>query len=242
MDFYRSCTDEATKKLLFKAARACRFCINDHCINLITDRTIYLDKRKKRVCGIHWYNRLELPVNHADLAQMGSVIEMAFRYCTPEMHEDLSVEKEVTYQVKTLPETYLVGFRHLSTMLSLRTGSFIRECFEQDGRGQMKLDALCELTGQTGNCQFTGVTRDFVDGLCYTYLLGVLCPKESLPEHLPEEVEVVRLGAGEYGLYASYNTEVRYVWEHFAEKFYEAYGLGYDITRLPSNVSIVKDV
>ena len=53
------------------------------------------------------------------------MVRMASRYCTPEMHEDLSYENEIRYEVRAGEAFTVAGYRHLSTMLSVRTEAFI---------------------------------------------------------------------------------------------------------------------
>ena len=136
LDFYRNQADGATKALLFEAAIPCCFCITDKCTTLLTDRRIYLGDKVKQLCGPYRHS-LELPVTGANVQLMAPVIDMAFRYCTPEMHRDVFYENEVTYRVESGREFYVVGFRHLSALLSVRTEDSIRQCFTR-GPGQHK--------------------------------------------------------------------------------------------------------
>ncbi len=231
LDFYRRSVDEVTKELLFEAAIPCCFCINDKCTTLLTDRRIRLGDRVKQLCG-PYRHRLEMPVTGAHAGLVKPIVDMAFRFCTPEMHKDIFYRNDITHRVEARREFYVVGFRHLSTTLSVRTEDFIQECFAQDESGRTGLDMLRELTGQAGG-RYVGVTKDFTDGLHYTYILGVECEKDHLPDRLPEGVEAVRVEAGDYAVYNSSAGNYRSIWQHFKDKFFDAEQKGYDTSRLP---------
>lgn len=231
LDFYRNQADEATKALLFEAAIPCCFCISDKCTTLLTDRRIRFGSKVKQLCGPYRHS-LDLPVTGANVGLMGPVIEMAFRYCTLEMHCDVFYQNEVTYRVEDRRAFYVVGYRHLSTLLSVRTEDFIQQCYAQDENGSSRVDALRELLGQPGG-RIVGVTKDFVDGLHYAYVLGVACDERHLPDALPTGVEVVRIGAGDYAVYNSSAGDTKSIWQHFKDRFFDAEQKGYDTARLP---------
>jgi len=231
LDFYRNQADEATKALLFEAAIPCCFCISDKCTTLLTDRRITLGSRAKQLCGPYRHS-LELSVTGANVGLMKPVIDMAFRYCTPETHRDVFYTNEVTYRVEGGREFYVVGFRHLSTMLSTRTEDFIQQHYVKNEDGRTKLDVLRELMGRFDG-RIAGVTKDFVDGLHYVYVLGLECDKSHVPDQLPEGVEAVRIGAGDYAVYNSSAGDYKSIWRHFKDKFFDAEQKGYDTSRLP---------
>jgi predicted transcriptional regulator YdeE len=231
LDFYRHRADEATKALLFEAAIPCCFCISDKCTTLLTDRRIYLGSKAKQLCGPYRHS-LELPVTGANVGLMKPVIDMAFRYCTPEMHRDVFYHNEVSYRVEAGRDFYVVGFGHRSTLFSVRTEDFIQQCFEEDEDGRTKLDVLRELTGQVSG-RIVGVTQDFVDGLHYVYVLGVPCDDRHLPDALPGGVVAVRIGAGDYAVYNSSAGDYKSIWQHFKDRFFDGEQKGYDTSRLP---------
>ncbi|MHB0876007.1 MAG: GyrI-like domain-containing protein, partial [Anaerolineae bacterium] len=232
LDFYRNRADEATKALLFEAAIPCCFCMDDKCTTVLTDRRIYLGGKVKQLCG-PYRHRLELAVTAASVGLMGPILDMAFRYCAPDMHQDVSSRNDVTYAVESAPEFYVVGYRHRSTMLSVRTEDFVKGCFDRGEDGQSKLDALAEAIGHSGKADYVGVTRDFADGLDYVYVLGVACEADDVPATLPEGAEAVRIAAGEYAVYNSSVRDYASLWRHFKERFHEAEQKGYDVSRLP---------
>ncbi len=232
LDFYRHQADDVTRRLLFEAAIPCCFCIDDKCTTLLTDRTIVLGDRRKQLCG-PYRHRLDIPVDEATVSSMGPILDMAFHYCTPEMHSDLFNVDRVTYRVEERPAFCVVGYPHRSTMLSVKTEDFIAACFRSGDERAAKLQALLELIPGRRDAAPVGVTKDFVDGLDYTYVLGVACEPDRVPAALPEGVEVVPVGAGAYAIYNSSAGDYRSVWRHFKDAFYEAEHQGYDPARLP---------
>jgi predicted transcriptional regulator YdeE len=233
LDFYRNQAGEAARTLLFDAAKECTFCpANDKCTNLLYPRIIELGDKSKRLCSLNWSHHLNLAVDAATVGPILSIIDMAFRYHEPWMHQDVSSKPTPKYELSILDESYVVGLRHVSNMLSVRTEDFIKECFAKDDRVRCKLDELWDLTGQAGEPRYAGVTRDFINGLDYTFTLGVLCDKDHLPKELPKDAEVVKLAAGEYALYAADagRTYTR-IWEHFKGKFHKENAKGFDKSR-----------
>ncbi len=240
LHFYRNTSDPTARELLFHAAVPCEYCINDKCTTLVSgaNRTITLWSeaegicQEKKLCGPYRHFLRIGPVTPDNLESVRTIAEMAFRYCTPEMHADILRVNKVSYRTGEVPGATVIGYKHAVSCFGMQVEHFMRECLVEDGCGRTKMDLLFGLVGQDRGEQYIGVTTQYVNSACYQFFFGIACEPDAVPAALPEGVATFRIQPGEYAVYTSSAGDYRSVWQHFNDSFYPAEHKGYDLRRV----------
>lgn len=229
---YRATSCRTVRELMFDAAAACRYCIDDKCTTLLMapERTIEFDGKRKKLCGPYRHS-LRIKATSENLPACRVIADMMFAYTTPRMHRDLFHENTVTHTVAHRDQLRVIGYVHTQNAFSISTEAFVESCLTAREDGTRPVDELLHSAGPADTGDYIGVTLNFVNGANYEFLFGIVC--DRVPDELPDNVMSLKIGAGDWAVYNSSAREYSSIWKDFTDHFYDEEQMGYDLSRVP---------
>ena len=234
LKLYRETDSKAIQALLFHAAEPCCYCINDKCTTFLMakQRTLTLDGKTKKVCA---WNRHHLTINVTPetLDACVAIAAMMFEYAYPFpiKHADLFYQNEVTYTMAEKDAFYIIGYLQRHSQISPSDEDFVASLLRKGDDGARKIDGLLQAVGQADNGKYVGATDNFINGVLYDFLFGVLTDQK--PATLPEGAICRKVRSGEWAVYNSSAGDYKSIWKHYTERFYDAEHKGFDRARIP---------
>jgi hypothetical protein len=233
LKLYRGTDDDITRKLLFDAATPCCYCIDDKCTTLLMadQRTIRYEDQAKKLCGPYRHT-LRIDVNSDNASACVAIVNMMLEHTYPYMHRNLTVvPNEVTYKLAETDEFFVLGYSQKHSPISPSDEEFAASLLRKDETGRRKIDTLLEAAHLTHVRRYVGAVDDFVSGVSYSFLFGIMVG--TRPDILPEGAVCRKVRGGQWAVYNSSAGCYRSVWRHFTERFYEVEHQGYDSSRIP---------
>jgi predicted transcriptional regulator YdeE len=231
---YRETACKTVQALLFEAAEACCYCINDKCTTFLMaqQRTLKLDGRTKKVCA---WNRHHLKINvtQETLVACVTIARMMFEYvyAYPIKHADLFYKNEVTYTLAEKDAFYVVGYVQRHSQISPSDEDFVASLLRTADDGMRKVDELLHAVGCADEGKYVGAIDNFINGVLYDFIFGVLTDQK--PATLPEGAVCRKVRSGEWAVYNSSAGDYKSIWKHYTENFYAAEHKGFDRARIP---------
>lgn len=235
LKLFRETQDEALKKMLFEAAISCDYCIGDKCTTLLMadERTIEFQGNNKKLCAVCFHPKrwVNITVNPNNLSEYKSIVEMIFEYTYPHSHTDLLNDNKVTYSITEMNDFYIVGYLAKHNQLSQSDEEFAASILSKSEDGKRKIDAVLDAVGQIDCGKYAGATVNFVNGVQYDFIFGVITEVKS--QNLPENVVCRKIRSGQWAVYNSSSNDYKSIWKHFTQSFYNEKQMGYDVSRVP---------
>jgi hypothetical protein len=220
LQLYRDTDSRTVRELMFKAAAACCYCIDDKCTTLLMgpERTIAFDGKHKKLCGPYRHS-LHIKATPENLPACREIADMMFAYTTPHMHRDLFHDNTVPHTVAHRDPLRAIGYLHTQNAFSISTEAFVKNCLTAREDGFRPVDELLHGAGQADTGEYIGVTLNFCNGANYEFLFGVVC--DRFPDKLPENAMSLKIGAGDWAVYNSSANEYPSIWRNFTDHFYD---------------------